>query len=63
MFTIEIDTGNAAFHDPNGEGLDSMYEAIELKRILMGVCRKLDGGYTAGKLVDSNGNVVGGWCR
>lgn len=53
MFTLEIDTGNAAFADA---------PATEIARILREVARTLeDGGYTAKLLHDVNGNCVGSW--
>ena len=40
MLRIEIDTGNAAFSSPYTSEKDTFYEAIELKRILEGICEK-----------------------
>ena len=56
--TVEIRTGNAAFHD---EEYDSEAKAREVKRILKEICEKLDRGYEGGKCMDINGNCVGEW--
>jgi sugar phosphate isomerase/epimerase len=53
MFTLNIDTGNAAFDEdePN----------IELTRILREVIGHLNAWDTEGKIRDLNGNTVGSW--
>ena len=63
MLRIEIDTGNAAFSDPYTSEKDTFYEAIELKRILEGICEKLEDNEIKGNIFDINGNKVGTWSR
>ncbi len=53
MFTLTIETGNAAF----GDCLDD--ETAELARILRAAADKLDEGSTYGLLYDANGNRMG----
>lgn len=38
-------------------------EAIECKRLLEDICRKLEDGVTRGNIIDINGNKVGQWSR
>ena len=60
MFTITIETGNAAFHDPYTSEPDSMYMEMELSRIIeTQVLPYLENGVTDKYLHDSNGNKVG----
>lgn len=65
MFRLEVKTGGAAFRDESrtdrhGESvLDPC--AVEVRRILLDVSRKLDAGYTDGSVMDVNGNKVGHW--
>lgn len=51
MFTLKIETDNAAFEDLSGE----------TARILRDIAKKLDDGQTDGKGKDINGNTVGDW--
>ena len=59
MLKIEIKTGNAAFGDPYDGNESKYWEAVELKRILEGICAKLEDGVTSGSCIDINGNKVG----
>ena len=65
MFTLTIETDNAAFRDESradssGDApLDK--EAVEVRRILTAVIRRLEKGYSRGHLTDINGNDVGEW--
>ena len=65
MFTLTIETDNAAFRDESradssGDApLDK--EAGEVRRILTTVIRRLEEGCSGGNLTDINGNVVGEW--
>lgn len=61
MFEIRFETGNAAFHDGDNPEYDKYCIARETKRILEDIADKIDYGYTEGKCVDYNGNVVGEW--
>jgi hypothetical protein len=63
MLKIEIDTGNAAFCDPFTGETSEFDEAIECKRLLEDICRKLEDGVTGGNIIDINGNKVGQWSR
>lgn len=54
MLTVNIETGNAAFHDEEGE--PSGHEAA---RILRELADRLEAGDTSGKVRDINGNTVG----
>jgi hypothetical protein len=49
MFTLKIDTDNAAFEDGS----------LEVARILEHTAKRLRDGRTDGKLLDINGNTVG----
>jgi hypothetical protein len=53
MFTLKINTNNAAFGD------DSSESNSEVSRILGVVSRKVEGGATSGLVLDLNGNTVG----
>lgn len=53
MFTLKINTDNAAFGD------DSSESSSEVSRILGVVSRKVEGGATSGLVLDLNGNTVG----
>ena len=65
MFTLTIKTGGAAFRDEyradscGDAPLDE--EAVEVRRILTTVIRRLGKGYSKGTLMDTNGNAVGEW--
>lgn len=61
MMKIEFTTGNAAFTDPFTGEENNFYEAMECKRILEGICEKLEDGVTHGSLFDINGNKIGKW--
>jgi len=63
MLKIEIKTGNAAFCDPFTGEPSEFDEAIECKRLLEDICRKLEDGVTSGNIIDINGNKVGQWSR
>ena len=63
MLKIEIETGNAAFCDPFTGEASEFDEAIECKRLLEDICRKLEDGVTSGNIIDINGNKVGQWSR
>ena len=56
MLKIEIKTGNAAFCDPFTGEPNEFDEAIECKRLLEDICRKLEDGATSGNIIDINGN-------
>ena len=60
---IEIKTGNAAFHAPNGydEEIDRYVTARELKDIFSSICNHIKAGNTKGVCIDCNGNKVGKW--
>ena len=61
MFKLEINTDNAAFHEPSRLSPDQFLVAWELRRILSKVSLDLADWKTSGKCVDINGNVVGEW--
>ena len=61
MFTLTINTGNAAFHCPDDPTMDDYYLREELQDILCGVIQQLELGNSSGKTVDINGNVCGEW--
>ena len=55
MFTLEIETENAAFEKTPGR---------EIARVLRRLADRLEGGFACadgGKLMDVNGNSVGNW--
>ena len=57
MFTLEINTDNAAFHDDDG-----LYPWPELSRILQLVYYDIETNqHVTGTLRDINGNHVGSW--
>lgn len=58
MFTIKIETGNAAFCDPNCE-YDNYYRGHETARILRSIADRVESGKTDGYCSDFNGNIVG----
>ena len=58
MLTIKFSTSNAAFHD---DDYDNIAIANECARILKVTASKIQDGYTEGKCIDYNGNVVGEW--
>ena len=63
MLKIEIKTGGSAFCDPFTGEPSEFDEAIECKRLLEDICRKLEDGATSGNIIDINGNKVGQWSR
>lgn len=60
MFTLEVETGNAAFHDEYGE-YDDFAMRFELARILTNITNKILDGYQEGTVADINGNRCGKW--
>jgi hypothetical protein len=50
MFSVKVETSNAAFHDECPE--------YEIARILKEIVSKLEAGITSGSARDSNGNRV-----
>ena len=58
MLKIEIETGNAAYRDEDGEFDRSAYE---LRRNLKEIMEKLEYSYQSGYIMDINGNKVGEW--
>jgi hypothetical protein len=59
MFTLKIETGNAAFGEmPNERNADCAYE---IARILRQCAKQLDAGRKDSPLYDINGNRVGEW--
>ena len=63
MFKCEIDTGNAAFADPETCEEDKFWEGVELSRVLNEIVKKIENGDTSGSIFDINGNRVGKWSR
>ena len=59
MLKIEIETGNAAFCNPETGEEDKEFEGFELNRILDEIKMKIAKGYTGGTCLDINGNRVG----
>jgi hypothetical protein len=63
MFTLTIETGNAAFHDPGrGDGPDdddNMARNAEVARILRKLATAIEQGSDSVRLMDYNGNSVG----
>lgn len=55
MFTLTIETDNAAFGDTSEDALR------EIARILYANRARFNAGNTDGKLLDVNGNTVGRW--
>lgn len=55
-FKMEVDLGNAAFHDDGR--LDPGYE---LSRIICDASDAVGEGYWTGRCIDANGNHVGDW--
>lgn len=56
MFTMQIETDNAAFGEGDVRGGD---RAAEVARILRRVARLVEDGSVSGPLHDANGNRVG----
>ena len=65
MFKVEIETGNAAFHDPYGcdepDTDDRFYTVAEIQRILRKIIEQLDEGQHERTIIDYYGNSVGSW--
>jgi hypothetical protein len=57
-FTLEITCDNAAFTDPSNEDHNEARN-MEVAYILRGISAKVDEGFLAGQIYDSNGNNVG----
>lgn len=55
-FSIHFEVENAAFYDE-----DKHAPATEVAQILEEVARKVENGYTGGKVQDMNGNTIGEW--
>ena len=60
MVEIKFRTGNAAFHDDNGEK-DEWYRNQEVARILREIADKIENGWDRGSVGDLNGNKIGDW--
>lgn len=56
MLQIQFKVGNAAFRDNEGN-LDASTVADEVR----GIAERIADGYTAGPVMDANGNTVGKW--
>jgi hypothetical protein len=63
MFTLQFDTGNAAFQADNGDDdpLTPEVTQEECARILREIAKRLDDGNIEGFAIDFNGNRVGSW--
>lgn len=62
-FCLNIDCGNAAFHEAGGEATDEARGA-ELAAILRRVAERVEDAAPrgdSGRALDSNGNTVGTW--
>lgn len=58
MFTLTIQTDNAAFHDDHGDDLATRQEVA---RILTKIANRLEEGDCWGSCRDYNGQQVGHW--
>lgn len=63
MFRMEIETGGAAFKNPETGGEDKTFEGNEISRIMRKVVAELRKGKESGSIMDLNGNKVGYWTR
>lgn len=63
MFRMEIETGGAAFKNPEAGGEDKAFEGNEISRIMRKVVAELRKGKESGSIMDLNGNKVGYWTR
>lgn len=63
MFRMNIETGGAAFKDPDTGEADRVFEGIEISRIMRKVAAELREGKTSGSIMDINGNKAGYWTR
>lgn len=61
MFSLSVETGNAAFADPATGEPSEICEEMETERILQDVLRKISNGERNGSCIDINGNKVGSW--
>jgi|GEM_PF-6377949 hypothetical protein len=64
MFSLELQTGNAAFCSPTTGEPSHIFEAQEVASILRYVADKIDDGFgenRSGSCIDANGNNVGSW--
>lgn len=60
MFTLKIDTEGAAFRDFYTGEKSSLYETIEIDRILRKTADAIRyGGQRSGSILDINGNKIG----
>lgn len=60
MFKVVIKTGNAAFHEDDGQETDDARGA-EVARILRDIAAHVENGGEVGSCMDVNGNGVGKW--
>lgn len=64
MFTIEVETGNAAFHEQVHDDFfdeDTAFSFLELARILQQITDAVRSGKVEGQHRDFNGNTVCRW--
>ena len=61
MFTLKINTDNAAFQSENRGVPDDYAKRYEVWRLLDTICDAVIDMESAGKCIDINGNVVGEW--
>ncbi len=61
MVKIEFKTDGAAFRNEYTGEEDAYAEKVEIKRILLKICKAIDNGHTEGSVMDYNGNKVGTW--
>lgn len=63
MFRIEIKTSGAAFCNPVSGEPERVFEFLEVDRILRQISSRFLQGENGGNIIDTNGNVCGGWVR
>lgn len=61
MCKIEFRVDNAAFREMDEQGNDAGICAMEVADTVSRIAQKIGAGYTAGPILDSNGNTVGKW--